>query len=321
MPVAPAANQTTPLVSEVPAAVVPTQAPDLPADAPVALPKPAWPPADFGRPDASANAVAAAPPPAPVEPTVIERIVTRDVTHWPWWLAVAVLVLALAWLHSKNKAARLLDETTALERRQRHLKTAHKQLQAKAEQLQQTAVQDGLTGTMTRQAFANEFETTLAHAAHFGKPVALLVFDLDHFKDINDTHGHSAGDAALKLVAGIVREKLTSSDLFGRFGGDEFLVGSAGSDGPEALRLAEEIRISLARHVQEGRIQPSSLSLSLGVAVADPESGYDLEPLFNRADAALYSAKRAGRNRAVLAGRDNTDGEGELAPRSLAKPA
>ena len=304
----------------------------MPAPAPAVAPEPttdtgaktadsSWPNSEL-FPKADANAAAAAvPAPAPIEPTVVERIVTRDVNRWPWWLALVLLGLALAWLHSKGKAARLQEETTTLERRQRHLQSAHKQLRERAEQLQQTAVQDALTGTMTRQAFAAEFETALAHAAHFGKPVALLVFDLDHFKEINDSHGHSAGDAALKLVAGIVREKLTSSDLFGRFGGDEFLVGSAGSDGPQALQLAEEIRTSLARHVRDGRAQISGLGLSIGVAIADPESGYDLEPLFNRADAALYAAKRAGRNRAVLAGRDSADSEGVLAPRSLAKPA
>ena len=255
------------------------------------------------------------------QPTVVERVVTREVTRWPWWLALVVLAMALAWWQSQRKAARLNDTTVALERQQRQLKSAHRQLRERAEQLQQTAVQDGLTGTMTRQAFASEFETSLAHAAHFGKSVALLIFDLDHFKDINDAHGHSAGDAALKLVTGIVREKLTSSDLFGRFGGDEFMIGSAGCDEPEALRLAEEIRASLDRHVRENRAQLSGLSLSIGVAVADSESGYDLERLFNRADAALYSAKRAGRNRAVLSGRELSDRAGTQAPRSLAKPA
>jgi diguanylate cyclase (GGDEF)-like protein len=192
-------------------------------------------------------------------------------------------------------------------------------LREKADQLQQTAVQDALTGTMTRSAFAAEFDTVLGHAAHFGKPVALLMFDLDHFKQINDTNGHAAGDAALKLVAGIVREKLTSSDLFGRFGGDEFMIGCAGNDGPLALQLAEEIRTSLARHVREGRAQPASLSLSIGAAVADPDTGYDVDQLFHRADAALYAAKRGGRNRAVLAERTMPAIDDKQAPRSLAK--
>lgn len=252
-------------------------------------------------------------------PTVVERIVTREVTRWPWWLALVLLVMAGAWWRSHSRAARLSAESDALERRQRHLQTAHRELREKADQLQHTAVQDGLTGTMTRSAFASEFDTVLAHAAHFGKPVALLMFDLDHFKQINDTHGHAAGDTALKLVVGIVREKLTSSDLFGRFGGDEFMIGCAGSDGPQALQLAEEIRASLVRHVSERRAQPADLSLSIGAAVADPDSGYDVDRLFQRADTALYAAKRAGRNRAVLADRTMPDIDSTLAPRSLAK--
>ena len=172
----------------------------------------------------------------------------------------------------------------------------------------------------TRQAFAAEFEAALAHAAHFGRPVALLMFDLDHFKQINDGHGHAAGDTALKLVAGIVREKLTSSDLFGRFGGDEFMIGCAGSDGDAAMRLAGEIRESLARHVREGRAGAPELSLSLGVAIAEADTGYEVDSLFHRADAALYAAKRGGRDRAVLADKLMPAIDAEHAPRSLARP-
>ena len=319
----PITNEPTPLVAEPAAVAVPQPAQEIPvatASTPTTAAAP-WPDAEALGVPQNASAPTVATPPLLAQPTVVERIVTREVTRWPWWLALVVLAMALAWWQSQRKAARLNAETVALERQQRHLKSAHRQLRERAEQLQQTAVQDGLTGTMTRQAFASEFEAALAHAAHFGKSVALLIFDLDHFKDINDAHGHAAGDAALKLVTGIVREKLTSSDLFGRFGGDEFMIGSAGCDEPEALQLAEEIRASLDRHVRENRAQPSGLSLSIGVAVADPESGYDLDRLFNRADAALYSAKRTGRNRAVLAGRELPHIGGAQAPRSLAKPA
>lgn len=275
-----------------------------------------WP-----EPKDAAPAVSAAPvaTPAPA-PIVVERVVTRDVTHWPWWLAGVLALLAFAWWRSHGRAERLNESATVLERRQKTLQNAHSQLRERAEQLQQTAVHDGLTGTLTRQAFATEFEAALAHAAHFGRPVALLMYDLDHFKQINDGHGHAAGDAALKLVAGIVREKLTSSDLFGRFGGDEFIIGCAGSDGDAAMRLAGEIRESLARHAREGRAASPELSLSLGAAIADPDTGYEVDALFHRADAALYTAKRAGRDRAVLADKLMPDIDADHAPRTLGRP-
>jgi diguanylate cyclase (GGDEF)-like protein len=278
-----------------------------------------WPEPTPAAPEVSAAPVAtAAPAPAPI---VVERVVTHEVTRWPWWLALVLALLGFAWWRSHGRAERLNENSTVLERRQRTLQSAHQQLRERAEQLQQTAVHDGLTGTLTRQAFASEFEAALAHAAHFGRPVALLMFDLDHFKQINDGHGHAAGDAALKLVAGIVREKLTSSDLFGRFGGDEFLIGCAGSDGDAAMRLAGEIRESLARNVLEGRAASLELSLSLGVAIANPETGYEVDALFHRADAALYAAKRGGRDRAVLAERVMPNIDAGHTPRTLARPA
>ena len=276
-----------------------------------------WPATTPATPEVT-SAPVTAPAPAPI---VVEHVVAQEVTRWPWWLAGLLALLALAWWRSHGRAERLNENATVLERRQKTLQSAHQQLRERAEQLQQTAVHDGLTGTLTRQAFAAEFEAALAHAAHFGRPVALLMYDLDHFKQINDGHGHAAGDAALKLVAGIVREKLTSSDLFGRFGGDEFLIGCAGSDGDAAMRLAGEIRESLARHVREGRVAAPELSLSLGAAVADPDTGYDVDALFHRADAALYAAKRGGRDRAVLANRVMPDIDVGHAPRTLGRHA
>jgi diguanylate cyclase (GGDEF)-like protein len=251
-------------------------------------------------------------------------VVTRDVVRWPWWATAALALLVLAWWRSHRRARALADSSDVLARRQRHMAATQRHLRERADQLQKTAVNDALTGTLTRQAFAGALDAAIAHARHFGQPVALVMFDLDHFKQVNDTLGHAAGDAALKLVAGIVREKLTSNDLFGRFGGDEFLVGLIGNDGPDALRVADAIRASLARHVQDGRAPTRQLGLSLGVAIADPDWGYDVDALFERADAALYAAKRGGRNRAVLADRavaeqDAPDRAAAHAPRTLAR--
>ena len=221
--------------------------------------------------------------------------------HWPWWLALLCLLLFGAWWHSSRRAARLHDQTETLARRQRFLQTAHQSLKSQTEQFRQMAVQDSLTGTMNRQAFAGGLDTLLQHAAPFGKPVALFVFDLDHFKVINDRHGHLAGDAALKLVVGVVREKLQSEDLFGRFGGDEFLIACFGLDRERSLQLGESIRAAVVERAKGETLAPMpELSISMGIAHASPDNGYEREGLFARADTALYAAKRAGRNRVVL---------------------
>jgi diguanylate cyclase (GGDEF)-like protein len=236
---------------------------------------------------------------------------------WPWWLAGGSLVLLLAWLRSRRRIASLDEETERLSRHQRHLRSAHAQLQRQAEQLRQTATQDALTGTLTRVAFASALDAQLQHAARFAHPVALFVFDLDHFKQINDSHGHLAGDEALKLVVGLCREKLDSDDLLGRFGGDEFLVACRRDERAEFLPLAESLREAVRMRVAGDPVL-GALSLSLGIAIAEPATGYRLDGLFEHADAALYAAKRAGRNRVVLASEQTPAAPDGAPPRSLA---
>ena len=215
-------------------------------------------------------------------------------------LAAACALLLLAWWHSRRRAAALSDEAVALSRQQRQLRSAHHQLKQQSEALRQMAVQDALTGTMNRQSFAAALQDLLRHVEAQRKAVALFVFDLDHFKAINDRHGHLAGDSALKTLVGIVRENLDSADLFGRFGGDEFLIAHAAEDSAHSLALAERIRAAVvSRSTAAGPGRPP-LTVSIGIAHATPNSGYGTEDLFHRADTALYAAKRAGRNRAMI---------------------
>jgi diguanylate cyclase (GGDEF)-like protein len=187
-----------------------------------------------------------------------------------------------------------------LRARQDQLADAHARLQDHSAQLAQQVSIDPLTGAMTRRAFTEELARLLETARLANAPVTLAVFDLDHFKQVNDQHGHLTGDAALKLLVGLVREQLDSEDLFGRFGGDEFLLASRTGLHP-MQDLAERIRASVqARSQAEGSGLPP-LSISLGIAEAAPGVGYDEEALFKRADEALYRAKAEGRNRVVAA--------------------
>ncbi len=221
----------------------------------------------------------------------------------PFWMFAALplsLLLGWAWIQSHDRNERLREKAERLDRHKRHLRSANTALQEKTEQLRQAAATDALTGCLARQAFAEQMLEELKHASHYGQPVALLVFDLDHFKLVNDNHGHLSGDSALRVVAGIVRDSLRGDDLLGRFGGDEFLIGCRDLDRDAAFALAERIRIATRAHAGEADPVLSLLSLSIGVAHADPAAGYGIDSLFARADRALYQAKRGGRNRSVM---------------------
>ncbi|TXI17722.1 MAG: GGDEF domain-containing protein [Roseateles sp.] len=175
------------------------------------------------------------------------------------------------------------------------------ELQAANEALALLATQDGLTGLANRRSLDQRLAEAQAlyqrYASQGGRPHALLLIDLDHFKLINDRHGHPVGDEVLRRVAALLRQSVRATDLVARFGGEEFAVllpGCAGAD--EALAVAEKMRaaIAAADFAVAGR-----QTASLGVSLA---SSADVSPaeLLQRADEALYEAKRAGRNRVVL---------------------
>ncbi|AWN41076.1 GGDEF domain-containing protein [Methylobacterium durans] len=156
----------------------------------------------------------------------------------------------------------------------------------------QAAETDPLTGVASRRALVAGAEALLADPA---RPVTLLLFDLDHFKSINDAHGHMVGDGVLVGFCCIVQALLPPGALFGRMGGEEFACVLPGRDVEGALRHAGLIRAAVAR-LSVPSLPALSVSVSIGAAGA-PATGRDLDALLRRADAALYRAKRNGRNR------------------------
>lgn len=167
-------------------------------------------------------------------------------------------------------------------------------------ELQQLSHRDHLTGLMNRRAFDELAPAQLAQAARHGWPLALLLFDLDHFKRVNDEHGHGAGDAVLRHVARIAQAQLRSADLLARYGGEEFIALLPDCDADAALALAERLRLALQQQplrLDDGRLL--DLSASFGLAAGQGE--LSLDGLFGRADAALYAAKADGRNQVQLA--------------------
>jgi diguanylate cyclase (GGDEF)-like protein len=159
------------------------------------------------------------------------------------------------------------------------------------------AVLDPLTGLLNRKALTGRFEEIAQQAKLTRAPVCLVACDLDHFKQVNDVHGHDRGDAVLKDAAYVLRKQLRSFELVYRLGGEEFLIVLPGCSIHEGHAIAERVRIGLA----DARPGGLPVTASFGVAAA---SGADaaFEPLFRAADAALYQAKRAGRNRVVADG-------------------
>jgi len=154
------------------------------------------------------------------------------------------------------------------------------------------AILDPLTGLLNRKALEDRFAELREQAVLTEGSVALVACDLDHFKAVNDEHGHDRGDAVLKEAAYVLRKNLRTFELVYRLGGEEFLVVLPGTELTQAKEIAERIRLSM----EEQRPGGLPVTLSMGVAAA---TGADVsfKPLFTRADEALYEAKRAGRNR------------------------
>ncbi|HEY9042115.1 MAG TPA: GGDEF domain-containing protein [Rheinheimera sp.] len=154
---------------------------------------------------------------------------------------------------------------------------------------------DQLTGISNRYHFNNQAKVALDYCENNAKPVALILFDLDYFKDINDTHGHAAGDWALRAVVKTCRNFMRNNDVFGRIGGEEFAVVLPGCQTDKAVLLAEICRDAIAGIDTADSGKQFSLSASFGVSGSD-NSGYLLKQLLADADSAMYSAKAAGRN-------------------------
>jgi diguanylate cyclase (GGDEF)-like protein len=170
------------------------------------------------------------------------------------------------------------------------------------EQQKELAVRDGLTNLYNRRAFGELLAQAVAREDRQGGRLALILLDLDHFKKLNDTYGHPAGDEALRATARVLTQHLRKGDQAARYGGEEFVVILPGTEEEGALHLADRVREALHTHrlVFEGaRI---AISASLGAAVW-PGDGKDPEALLGAADRALYASKQAGRNRVTAASR------------------
>lgn len=159
------------------------------------------------------------------------------------------------------------------------------------------AITDPLTGLANRRQFFEYGARAIGQARRHARPLAVAVFDLDHFKQVNDRYGHDAGDFALRAVADRLRTTLRTSDLLCRYGGEELAILMPDTDLESALRAADRFREDVGREPFEWNGQRVALTTSVGVYAAVPDASDAVEQFVSRADAALYRAKSAGRNR------------------------
>jgi two-component system, cell cycle response regulator len=178
------------------------------------------------------------------------------------------------------------------------------------EHLQASALTDGLTGVANRRAFDAAFDRELSVAARGGAPVSVLIIDLDHFKQLNDTYGHQAGDDVLRGVGAALRSCVRPGDVAARYGGEEFALILPGATADDAVAVARRLRTVL-REVEA----PRPITASLGIA-CQRGAGLSAAELLATADTALYAAKAGGRDRAHLAGVEGpvTGGATDLVP-------
>ena len=165
------------------------------------------------------------------------------------------------------------------------------------QQLEFAAHHDQLTGTLNRYSYTIALEREVRRSRRYGSPLSLLLFDIDNFKTVNDTHGHKAGDSVLREVVEIVSGQIRDSDFLCRVGGEEFVVIAVESDCARGGVMAEKLRGLIQEH--NFKIA-NRITVSFGVAELEAKESSDL--LFKRADAALYRAKQTGRNRVSCAG-------------------
>ena len=161
------------------------------------------------------------------------------------------------------------------------------------------ALRDPLTKAYNKKYFADQLQTEIAYSRRHRTPLSLIIFDLDHFKNINDTYGHVAGDMVLIQMADAVQGMLRAEDVFARYGGEEFVIILRGIPLQDSGVLAERIR----RHIEQTPFMSGEtrlpVTVSVGVAEYDKETE-DAMILVEQADMALYAAKQAGRNRVLL---------------------
>jgi diguanylate cyclase (GGDEF)-like protein len=198
-----------------------------------------------------------------------------------------------------------------------HLQKAHRQhteLMVRSTIIEVEAKKDALTGVYNQKSFHEHLEQVIHQSEQFNVQIALALFDIDNFKQLNDSFGHRVGDEVLKRVAHLIQEGVSANDFVARYGGEEFAVIFIDKFPDEVYFSCEAIRQRISQlHMEE--LLDRSVTTSVGIEFYQPGQGK--ESLFENADAALYKAKRSGKNK-VVAPRLACDNDGSISSRHLA---
>jgi len=201
----------------------------------------------------------------------------------------------------KEQREVLLKQIALLEAQKQEIAAQNEELSEANARLELIAITDQLTGAYNRRYIMREIEQELAISIRHGLPLSIIMIDIDHFKNVNDTHGHQVGDEVLKEIVQVLSSSIRTSDLLGRYGGEEFIVIAPLTGLQETLILAERLRETASKWPFETTYGFLKLTISLGVATYDGKSeAYPsslLDQLLAQADAEMYKAKALGRNR------------------------
>jgi diguanylate cyclase (GGDEF)-like protein len=167
------------------------------------------------------------------------------------------------------------------------------------QQLQEMASRDFLTSLLNRRETYRRIHEEMERTARTGQPLSFILFDIDHFKQLNDSYGHNAGDMVLKQLAVKLMATLRDYDIACRYGGEEFLVVAPETDMEQAFRLAERLRATIATTSFSAEDQTQDLTITISIGIAQHSKDESMEKVISRADVALYHAKETGRNRVV----------------------
>jgi diguanylate cyclase (GGDEF)-like protein len=240
----------------------------------------------------------------PLMSALMVQVVRYDTAAQPV-LPTAVGVFTLcALLFTRTSWFQFVENVRVLVERDEALKAASAnrgELEATLAQMQDLAMVDQLTGLKNRRAFFDDAEPSISASRRRGQPVAVAVIDLDHFKAVNDTHGHAVGDVALKEAARRISESAREEHVVGRFGGEEFVMLLPFTTAQQALNALERVRKEMSREPIQVPGGPAlTITMSAGIAALEPEM--PIAVAIDHADKAMYRAKHLGRDRVEVYG-------------------
>lgn len=224
------------------------------------------------------------------------ELIGQRLTTEKWYLMIMLAWLGVIVLFLAFRIASLNSQVHSQKKREAELLEINSLLDLRSKQLEEKSKTDSLTGAFNREGIEEAIRIGLWEWRSQKKPLSLILIDIDHFKTINDVHGHNAGDHVLSTLSQIVKEHIRSNDLFARWGGEEFVLVCRNTTIDHATLIAEKTRELIASFAFNDDIQ---VTASFGVATL--HANETLEQLFNNADKALYKAKHDGRNKVVAA--------------------